>query len=213
MENRKYPRTYHLPYSPGATSDDKIAHDWAGVLGQELIVTEKLDGENTCLRADGVYARSHGAPTRNPWAANAWEIWQRVHPALGALEIFGENLYAVHSIEYENLPAAFFVFAVREGDTWLSWGDVAFYAAALDLPVVPLRARGFFAEAKLQQTIDRELAAGSAFGGPCEGFVVRPAQAFPTDAFSQNVLKYVRREHVQTDEHWTKAWRKAKIRY
>ena len=46
----KYPRSYHLPFSPGATSDDK---KWtneqaiAYTTGKDLVVTEKLDG--TCF--------------------------------------------------------------------------------------------------------------------------------------------------------------------
>ena len=45
----KYPRSYHLPFSPGATSDDK---KWtneqaiAYTTGKDLVVTEKLDGSN-----------------------------------------------------------------------------------------------------------------------------------------------------------------------
>jgi hypothetical protein len=212
MDARKYPRTAHLPYSPGATSDDRIARDWQHLLAHELVVTEKLDGENTCLRGNGVYARSHAAPTRNPWANNAWEIWRRVQTALGELEVFGENLYAVHSIEYRELPAHFFVFAIRLAEEWLAWDDVCFYAAALELPVVPVRARGRFTELQLKQLIHDGLAAGSLLGGPCEGFVVRNAAAFAVDEFGENVLKYVRAQHVQTDAHWTRNWKRAELK-
>ena len=64
----KYNRTYHLPFSPGTTNDDRINYDWQGILDHELVITEKLDGENTCLKTSGVYARSHGAVNQNPWA-------------------------------------------------------------------------------------------------------------------------------------------------
>jgi len=43
----KYPRTYHLPWSPGVNSDDRIIQDLSGVKGKEVIVTLKMDGENT----------------------------------------------------------------------------------------------------------------------------------------------------------------------
>lgn len=66
METLKYPRTYHFPFSPGTTSDDRIKHDWQGILANELVITEKLDGENTCIKFDGVYARSHACfPTQS----------------------------------------------------------------------------------------------------------------------------------------------------
>lgn len=35
-----------------------------------------------------------------------------------------------------------------------------------------------------------------------EGFVVRPSSSFPADEFKYAVAKFVRRNHVQTDEHW-----------
>ncbi|WP_224994474.1 RNA ligase family protein [Cesiribacter sp. SM1] len=34
------------------------------------------------------------------------------------LEIFSENLYAVHSIEYQKLQVHFYVFATRPGVVW-----------------------------------------------------------------------------------------------
>ncbi|MEY4935696.1 MAG: hypothetical protein RIS64_2055 [Bacteroidota bacterium] len=215
-QSRKYDRTYHFPFSKGAKNDDKISFDWQGILENELVITEKLDGENTCLKADGVYARSHAAPTRNPWAENMWQIWSNTKSYLGDLEIFGENLYGVHSIEYAKLPAYFFVFAIRDGDTWLSWDEVTFYAQALDLKTAPVLERGKFKEVQLTNTILQYISRDKALpylplGDEMEGVVVRNAAAFATDVFYQNVLKYVRENHVQTDEHWTRRWRKAKL--
>lgn len=211
MESRKYPRTYHLPFSPGTTSDDRIAGDWAFILEHELVMTEKLDGENTCLKADGVFARSHAAPTTNPWAVKMRELWERHKHSLGDLEIFGENLYAIHSIEYQCLANYLYVFAIRQGDEWLSWEEVEFYAEVLELPTVPVIQRGIFTEEEISTIIEREMVAGSRLGGDCEGFVFRNAGRFHTDDFEKNVLKYVRKNHVQTDEHWTKNWQRAKL--
>ena len=44
-----------------------------------------------------------------------------------------------------------------------------------------------------------------------EGVVVRRVHEFGADDFSKNVVKYVRENHVQTDEHWTKNWKRAKL--
>jgi hypothetical protein len=211
MENTKYPRTYHFPFSPGATNDDKIQHDWEGILAHELVLTEKLDGENTCLKAKGVFARSHGAPTRNPWAQNMWPIWERIKRDLDDLEIFGENLYGVHSIEYQRLPDYFFVFAARKDDRWLSWAELQETAFLLDLRLVPTIDSGRFSAKDLQQRILSGMAEPSILGAEREGFVVRVASEFNDEIFSNNVLKYVRANHVQTDEHWTRNWRKAQL--
>ena len=47
----KYPRTFHLPDSPGATADDRIQHDLSWLDG-ELVVTEKMDGGNLTFTRD-----------------------------------------------------------------------------------------------------------------------------------------------------------------
>lgn len=55
---QKYGRTYHLPISPGATSDDKILATLDGLMVGDLVVTEKMDGENTTIHRGGSHARS-----------------------------------------------------------------------------------------------------------------------------------------------------------
>ena len=61
MLSEKYGRTYHYPFSPGTTSDDRINHTYWEDIRQisTLVHTEKLDGENNCLSRYGVFARSH----------------------------------------------------------------------------------------------------------------------------------------------------------
>ena len=213
MESSKYPRTYHFPFSPGTTSDDRINKEWQSILKHELVLTEKLDGENNCLNTEGVFARSHAAPTRNPWAINMWELWEQNKRHLGDFHVFGENLYGLHSIEYTELEAYFYVFGIREGSRWLAWDEVEFYAKALDLPTVPVISRGFFTEKDIKKAIENTIQAGSRLSGECEGVVCRTVNAFETADFSQNVLKYVRKNHVQTDEHWTRNWQRAQLRF
>lgn len=62
----KYPRTYHLPWSEGATNDDRISHSIDSFLNTDIIITEKLDGENCGMTNNGVYARSHTVFTTSP---------------------------------------------------------------------------------------------------------------------------------------------------
>lgn len=137
--SQKYGRTGHYPFSPGTTSDDRILHDYWDYLQTipTLVHTEKLDGENNCLSKYGVFARSHAAPTTSPWTETLRQYWHSIRHQLGDLEVFLENLYAVHSLRYRKLDHHFHVFAVREQDRWLSWEEIKFYAAMLDLPTVP----------------------------------------------------------------------------
>ena len=68
----KYPRTWHLPWSPGATKDDRVLPDTAHFNSQEVVVTVKMDGENTTLYPDYLHARSldsRNHPSRN-WIKN-----------------------------------------------------------------------------------------------------------------------------------------------
>jgi len=224
--SQKYGRTYHYPFSPGTTSDDRIRHDYWEHLQKipTLIHTEKLDGENNCLSKHGVFARSHAAPTVSPWTESLRQFWHLVKHDLNSLEIFLENLYAVHSIEYRNLESHFYVFAVREHDRWLSWEETKFYANMLDLPTVPELStpttpadRQTFEQDVLTMTSGRGmLEPFDAFNGQAatmEGIVTRNAESYTTDAFSENVFKYVRKGHVKTDEHWTRNWRCAKLKH
>ncbi len=213
MQSEKYGRTYHFPFSKGVSSDDRILSNWEGLLQSQLVITEKLDGENTCLKTEGVYARSHGAVTRNPWAKNMWSIWERLKGDLKALEIFGENLYGIHSIEYSKIAHHFYVFAIRDGDKWLSWEELVFYSELLELPTVPVLEIGKFSAKEIQKIIADRMPKGSVLGGDCEGFVIRNAASFSTADFKQNVLKYVRKNHVKTDEHWTRNWKRAALWY
>ena len=65
----KYPRTQHWPWSMTIHSDDStLLHPYLFV-GKQVIVTEKIDGSNTCLMNGEVYARSVSAPSHNGWFA------------------------------------------------------------------------------------------------------------------------------------------------
>lgn len=222
--NSKYPRTYHVPWSPGATSDDKRLDDqWFyadGWAGAEIIITEKLDGENVAFSKYDVFARSHSVPTRSPWSRNLWEndglLW-KIKDKIGEDEwVYGENLYGEHSIHYNKLPDYFFMFAARYNnenrDTWYSWEDVELFADSLGVKTVPVLWRGYIeTEPQLKRLVDQFMSEPSTFGDTKEGVVIRKVYDFENKDFSKNVCKWVRPHHVQTDEHWTKNWKKAEL--
>lgn len=142
---------------------------------------------------------------------------------LGDIELFGENLYAVHSIEYKHIEEYYFIFAVRQLDKWLSWEEVKFYAAMFDFPPVPELAIEPTTELKkesLQIEIENWAQEESVFvslnpftGEDCtrEGVVTRNIEEYPVEEFMHNVFKYVRKGHVKTDEHWTRNWKRARL--
>ncbi len=222
--SQKYGRTYHYPFSPGTSSDDRIAHDYWEHLQRipNIIHTEKLDGENNCLSKYGVFARSHAAPTVSPWTESLRRLWQMVKYDLGELEIFGENLYAIHSLEYRNLQHHYYVFGVRENNLWLSWEETQFYANMLDLPTVPvIKKESMPVDRKTFETDILTLVNGAGTFDPydtydqkttvMEGIVTRNANSYPVTDFAKNVFKYVKKGHVKTNQHWTRNWKRAML--
>ena len=114
------------------------------------------------------------------------------------------------------------MFAVRENEVWLSWEETKFYAALLDLPTVPELSITKSPAGKTQfEAAVLQLASGSGHYDPVdaetgkpatmEGVVSRNADRYPTEEFSNNVFKYVRKGHVKTGEHWTRYWKRAPL--
>lgn len=223
--SRKYGRTFHYPFSPGTTSDDRInRHYWDDISQiKNILHTEKLDGENNCLSQYGVFARSHGAPTVSPWTNFLREKWQYLKRDLGNYEIFGENLYAIHSIQYPLIENHFYVFGIRVMDCWLSWEETAFIAQFFDFPVVPVLNEIEAPQDILlyENDILNMVQKPSVFGSidvqtqencTMEGIVSRNKEEYLVSDFQHQVFKYVRKGHVKTDEHWTKNWKRAPLK-
>lgn len=211
----KYGRTYHLPWSPGATSDDRISNSVESLLGKEIVITEKLDGENCGMTDDGVFARSHATFTTSPWSREVRALHKlKVEDELGdGVYLFGENMEGIHSIEYTNLTSYFYIFGLRGNNIWVPWSKVEEYSYLLDIPTVPVLFKGVVnTEKELKQLTERLASEPSELGGQREGIVVRNADIFHNDDFAENVMKWVRKDHVITDVHWTKNWKKATLK-
>lgn len=204
----KYNRTFHLNWSPGATSDDKIAVNSASLLGVEIVITEKLDGGCCSIEHNGCYARTHANAPSHPSFDHIKALQSTYkHIIPDELQIFGENCFAEHSIHYSALPGYFLVFSVRDtkNNIWFAWNDVCSWAARLCVPTVPVLFRGKVETEKELRKLTEQLASEpSRCGGKREGVVVRAVHSFKDDDFPKFVQKWVRKGHVQTDDHWTK---------
>ena len=247
-ESTKYGRSLHAHISLGSTSDDRFmpsGYVQAFANMKELVMTEKLDGQNNCFSSKGLFARSHGLPSQLPWDKPLIDRWNLIKNDLDDLEIFGENMYGVHSIAYKNLESYFYVFGVRQGDTWLSWEDVKEVAALFDFPTVPqirlsVALKDFYQKGvdenkqlenwlklNIGVTWEESINTPGLLGGydpetlkpASEGFVIRNAESFKMNEGEikvapnefANLMKLVRKGHVQTDEHWTKNWEPASL--
>ncbi len=198
MTLTKYPRTPHLPWSPGGTSDDAYLVDVSHFEGKEIVVTEKMDGENTSMYRDLIHARSPDGrhhPSRD---------WVKALHATIANEIpknwkiCGENVYAKHSIPYTNLESYFYIFSIwNEVNEALSWDETVEWARLLEIPTVSVIYEGLWDASLISSiSIDETIQ---------EGYVVRLKSQFPRSAFANSIAKWVRPNHVQTDQHWMHA--------
>lgn len=192
----KYPRTYHLPWSPGLTKDDRVMPDINVFMGQEVVVTLKMDGENTTMYNDYVHARSlNYEPHASRALMKALQGRKGYEIPLG-WRVCGENLFAKHSIHYTDLKSYFQVFSIwDETNHCLSWDETTDYAGILDLPMVDTIYRGNFNQLDIE-------AAFEPYRENHEGYVVRNAGKFHYGQFRNNVGKYVRANHVHTHGHW-----------
>ena len=212
--NPKYPRTRYWPHSPTVGGGELVHTDPERFVGQPVVATEKLDGGNTLLHRGKVYARSVFAPSEGKWMAmvkkhHAWKVRER------DVYLYGEDIYGVHSIEYDPVreEETFYAFALRDGEgAFASFEDLEAYAASKSIPVVPVLFRGRFASIEeIRAFMANAHREPSALGGAREGIVLRLARGFPASEFASNVCKSVRKGHVQSDEHWTRHWRPCRI--
>ena len=159
-----------------------------------------------CLEREKVYARSHSDAPRH----ESFDALKALHATIRwsipeDWQVFGEWMWARHSIAYERLPAYLLVFGVRESvqNRWLSWDDTTAWCATMSLSHVPLLWRGTIHSAQELEKLTISLTTKPSLGEVQEGLVVRIADAFDNQLFDQSVGKWVRADHVQTSVHWT----------
>jgi hypothetical protein len=126
----KYPRTHHLEGSrlqPGDEDLDSVP--LVRLAGRFVVVEEKLDGANAGIRFDEsgrLYLQSRGhfltGGVREKHF-NLFKQWANTHaaalwPVLGARHVlYGEWLYAKHTIFYDRLPHYFLEFDILDTQT------------------------------------------------------------------------------------------------
>lgn len=198
MKRYKYPRTYHFPFSPGRSADDKIFNDFESYFkDKQVVITEKMDGENTSIYKDMCHARSIDSAHKeyHSWLLNYIRNFQYM---LDENEkICGEYLFAKHSIYYDSLPSYLMVFSIWNDEHCLSWEDTVKRCKELNLITVPVLYEGIYSK----ENIDKAIQEVSNHNG--EGIVMRLASDYNYNDFNKSIIKYVRANHVQTDEHWS----------
>jgi hypothetical protein len=197
----KHPRTYHLPWSPGARQNkqDRVMEDTPWKDEDLIVVTEKLDGEGTTMYRDHIHARSldSGYHPSRTWVKNLHG--KIAHEIPEGWRVCGENVFAEHSIHYTDLPTYFFVHSIwNEKNECLSWDDTVEWSALLGLSTVPL----LFSPTPWKDFDLFDVVVGDPhFADEAEGYVIRSCDSFHYRDFRKNVAKWVRQDHVQPNIH------------
>ena len=194
----KYPRTYHLPWS-NLLKDDRLMKDDKCFEGKRVVVTLKMDGENTTMYNDFIHARSLNSSSHETrkWVKG---LWARISYMIDEnMRICGENLYALHSVAYTDLPSYFMVFSIWVDNKCLSWEETQDYSKIIGLDVVPVIYDGIYDK-------DAIINAFKPYEKTNEGYVVRIADEFSYGDFRRSIGKFVRPEFRQivnnSHGHW-----------
>ena len=156
---RKYPRTPHIEGSrlqPGDEDLNQIAFET--IAGRHLVIEEKIDGANTAISfgSEGellLQSRGHyltgGYREKHYHLFKQWATIQQdpLRRALGSRYImYGEWMYAKHSIYYDMLPHYFMEFDVLDRETGKFLDTSSRHKLLECLPVchVPVLASGIF---------------------------------------------------------------------
>ncbi|MBI5531152.1 MAG: RNA ligase family protein [Deltaproteobacteria bacterium] len=156
----KYPRTQHIEGSRLQAGDDDLeAVRFGLVAGLHLVVEEKVDGANCAVSFDDrgqllLQSRGHylrGGPRERHF--DLLKTWATCHRdalwnVLGSNTVmFGEWVFAKHTVFYDRLPHYFLEFDLldRDSETFLSTECRQERLAGLPVCSVPVLAEGSFA--------------------------------------------------------------------
>lgn len=218
----KYPHTPFFRNSPGGDVSEKRENGvmkWESLINKDLVFTVKMDGSNATFDYAGVAARN-----ANDAPHVSFDMLKAKHDAFNPcflpdyLQFFCEWLYAKHSIHYTGETALtdyaqlFGIFNHRTNE-WLGWESVREWAKSLGIHTVPTiselyKGCGYPIVKKRYsqpQDLENDVAgwAKKVISDGHEGIVVRSAYSYPWNKFNQNIAKYVRANHVNTDQHWS----------
>lgn len=155
----KYPRTPHLQGSRLQPGDEDLSQrPFSDIVGKNIVLEEKIDGANSAISFTEkgelrLQSRGHfltgGYRERHYDLLKQWAIVQqnKLYEVLGVRYImYGEWMYAKHSIYYDMLPHYFMEFDVLDRETNKFLDTPSRHELLKNLPVchVPVLASGKF---------------------------------------------------------------------
>ena len=198
----RYPRTMHLPWSGGVGKDDRVIDSLRYFDGKRVVVSAKMDGENTTIKPDRFHARSPESKVdeSRTWMANFHA--QIRHEIPDGWRICGENLYAGppwHVIKYVQLPSYFMGFSIWDSrNMCLSWDDTVGYFEMLGIHHPPVLYDGLWNEGLIRDLYPIQSPSALKYAPIHEGYVVRLAESFHYRDFRRACAKYVHEDFRRT---------------
>ncbi|WIH04881.1 RNA ligase family protein [Xanthomonas translucens pv. graminis] len=190
----RYPRTFVLPWSEVTTAGDHPMESAAAFIGQRVVASEKLDGQNVTLYRDSFVFKS-AWPRAHPskeWLREFWEAKKDRIP--DGWRVCGEFVYLTHTVEYLDLDSYFIGFSVWDAsNTCLGWDQTSAFLAERGITRAPVLFDGAFDQAAIERAWRKHNRADS------EGYVLRLAGPIRYRDFTRNVGKFIRAGFVQAD--------------
>lgn len=207
----KYPRTFHLPYSPKRGSDDKVLIDDTDFEGKFVVVLEKMDGENATLYPNHLHARSMDSTKdeSHRWLERLRNFILPHFTHLKNWRICGENLFYKHTVFYQDLESIFLGYSIwieeeinqnQISNYALSWQETQLIFEKIGMSYPALIYEGIYDKKKIIETFENYK---SQKDRQVEGFVIRLEESFLYKDFSKSVAKYVCQDfEITTSKHW-----------
>ena len=155
FEIHKYPRTPHIEGSRLQPGDEDLSQiPFSAIAGKNLVIEEKCDGANSAISFDEngellLQSRGHyltgGYRERH---YNLMKQWAMVHKdafyeVLGKRYImYGEWMYAKHTVYYDALPHYFLEFDILDRETGVFLDTPSRHELIKELPVVSVPVLG-----------------------------------------------------------------------
>ena len=207
---RKYEKTFRAQV-PGIEVSSRYhlpKEDLKHLLNGEVIVEEKMDGANIGIirHKEGIHLQKRGSlvGTSEHEQFQFFHNWAQYQNRERLMELpigtilYGELLYAVHSIYYDSLPdyVLFFDAWSKKKDGYLSYEQRAELCSGLGLFMVPLRGRGHFSVGDLPDLMPP----ASAHGPTAEGMVIKRYRK--GECLRAKVVKPEFLKHMEESDHW-----------
>jgi len=217
LEIYKFPRTRHLMDTGGGVGRDDLLMDQKEMLEflkNQVTLEEKIDGANLGISLTSDYQltfqnRSHYVTSQSATQWKTLDLWVSQHPGIfqfltPELVLFGEWMYAKHSIHYTELPGYFLAFDIfnKKEQKFYSVDERDRLLKDSGIPTVRQLGRGRFTKDQISALLNSQ---SIFYPGPVEGVYIRIDQG----NYLQQRAKVVRSDFLEKGEdeeveHWSK---------